>query len=220
MSSSRSILIKKLGLRDYQETWQAMRDFTDQRTSTTASEICLLQHPPVFTQGQAGKEEHLLQPGDIPVIQTDRGGQVTYHGPGQMVAYVLLGLKSAGLGIRQLVNKLEESVVMLLAEQGIAAQSRQEAPGVYVGDAKIASLGLRVRRGYSYHGLALNIDMDLSPFERINPCGMSGLKVTQLTDIGYKGSIEQIEDRWTDIFCQLIHYEHKTFDAEKDSQTG
>lgn len=197
-----------------------MRDFTDQRMTTTSSEIWLLQHPPVFTQGQAGKAEHLLKPGDIPVIQTDRGGQVTYHGPGQMIAYVLLGLKSAGLGIRQLVNKLEESVVMLLAEQGIVAQSRQDAPGVYVGEAKIASLGLRVRRGYSYHGLALNVDMDLSPFERINPCGMSGLKVTQLADLGYEGEIGEIEDRWTDIFCQLIHCEHKAFDAEKDSQTG
>jgi lipoyl(octanoyl) transferase len=157
-----------------------MKDFTDQRSAETGDELWLLQHPPVFTQGQAGKAEHVLAPGDIPVVQVDRGGQVTYHGPGQWVVYLLVDLRRHSLGIRNLVDVIEQSIVQVLAQLGIVAEPRPGAPGVYVGDAKIASLGLRVRRGCSYHGLALNLDMDLEPFSRINPCGYEGLRVTSV----------------------------------------
>jgi lipoyl(octanoyl) transferase len=170
------------GLQDYPATWAAMRAFTDARETSTPDELWLLEHPPVFTLGQAGRLEHLLAPGTIPVIQTDRGGQVTYHGPGQLVAYLLLDLRRAGIGVKRLVERLEQSVIDLLAEYGVAAERRTDAPGVYVAGAKIASLGLRVRNGCSYHGLALNVDMDLEPFSRINPCGYAGLAVTQLVD--------------------------------------
>jgi len=170
--------IRKPGLVDYTHTWQAMRDFTDQRDADTEDELWLLQHPPVFTQGQAGKAEHVLLPGDIPVVQSDRGGQVTYHGPGQWVVYLLLDLRRSGLGIRDLVTLIEQSLVSVLGRLGIQAQPRADAPGVYVDGVKIASLGLRVRRGCTYHGLALNVDMDLEPFTRINPCGYQGMQVT------------------------------------------
>jgi len=172
--------IRRLGVIPYEQSWKAMQDFTDQRGPDTEDELWLLQHPPVFTQGQAGKAEHLLMPGDIPVVQTDRGGQVTYHGPGQWVVYLLLDLRRHQLGVRDLVDLIEQSIVALLQRHGIDAAPRRDAPGVYVGDAKIASLGLRVRRGCSYHGLAFNIDMDLEPFSRINPCGYQGLAVTTL----------------------------------------
>ena len=174
------ILLRELGQVDYQPTLQAMQDFTDSRTPDTPDELWLLQHPRVFTQGQAGKAEHLLHPGDIPVIQVDRGGQVTYHGPGQWVLYLMVDLRRRHFGVRDLVNLIERSIVMLLAEYGIEARPWPEAPGVYVGGEKIASLGLRVRRGCSYHGLALNVDMDLEPFQRINPCGYAGLEVTSM----------------------------------------
>ncbi|MCB1729906.1 MAG: lipoyl(octanoyl) transferase LipB [Halieaceae bacterium] len=174
------ILLRELGQVDYQPTLQAMQDFTDSRTPDTPDELWLLQHPRVFTQGQAGKAEHLLHPGDIPVIQVDRGGQVTYHGPGQWVLYLMVDLRRRHFGVRDLVNLIERSIVMLLAEYGIEARPWPEAPGVYVGGEKIASLGLRVRRGCSYHGLALNVDMDLEPFRRINPCGYAGLEVTSM----------------------------------------
>lgn len=170
------------GLQDYAATWAAMRAFTDAREAETPDELWLLEHPPVFTLGQAGRPEHLLAPGAIPVIQTDRGGQVTFHGPGQLVAYVLLDLRRAGIGIKRLVERLEQAIIDLLAEHDIAAERRANAPGVYVAGAKIASLGLRVRNGCSYHGLALNVDMDLEPFGRINPCGYAGLTVTRLVD--------------------------------------
>jgi lipoyl(octanoyl) transferase len=166
----------------YDETWQAMQDFTGTRGADTEDELWLLQHPAVFTQGQAGKVEHLLMPGDIPVIQSDRGGQVTYHGPGQWVVYLLVDLRRAGLGVRALVDLIEESIVACLAGLGIVGVPRPDAPGVYVGGAKIAQLGLRVRRGCSYHGLALNVDMDLQPFSRINPCGFEGLAVTSVRE--------------------------------------
>ncbi|WP_462292145.1 lipoyl(octanoyl) transferase LipB [Haliea sp.] len=159
-----------------------MKQFTDSRTGTTPDELWLLQHPPVFTQGQAGKAEHVLAPGDIPVIQVDRGGQVTYHGPGQWVLYLLVDLRRCNLGVRQLVTLIEASLVELLAAYGIAAAPRADAPGVYVNGDKIASLGLRVRRGCSYHGLALNVDLDLEPFQRINPCGHEGLRVTSMAE--------------------------------------
>ncbi len=174
--------IRRLGEVDYLDVWRDMRAFTDQRDEHSDDQLWLLQHSPVFTQGQAGKPEHLLVPGDIPVVQADRGGQVTYHGPGQWVVYLLLDLRRRGMGVRALVDLIEESVVALLGEYGIAAAPRRDAPGVYVGDAKIASLGLRVRRGCSYHGLALNVDMDLEPFSRINPCGYEGMAVTCLRD--------------------------------------
>ena len=176
--------IENLGLRPYQEIWDAMRAYTAARDATSEDQIWLVQHPPVYTQGQAGKPEHLLAPGDIPVIQIDRGGQITYHGPGQIVMYLLLDLRRAGIGIRALVSLIEESVIGFLQEQGIRAQSRADAPGVYVGGKKIASLGLRVRGGCTYHGVALNVDMNLEPFSRINPCGLVGMQMTQLRDLG------------------------------------
>lgn len=186
------IIVQRLGLAPYGPIWDAMRDFTEQRNGDTADEIWLLQHPPVFTLGLTAKREHLLSPGDIPVIATDRGGQVTYHGPGQLILYPLLDLRRRGLGIRQLVTLLEQSVIGLLAELGIDAQARPEAPGVYVNGRKVASLGLRIRRGCSYHGLSLNLDMDLEPFRRINPCGYAGLEVAQLRDFGIDASIEHV----------------------------
>jgi len=175
-----AVLQRELGLVAYEPTLQAMKDLTDSRTPDDPDQLWLLQHPRVFTQGQAGKAEHVLAPGDIPVIQVDRGGQVTYHGPGQWVLYLMLDLRRRGWGVRDLVDTIERSIVLLLAEYGIDAEPRPDAPGVYVGGAKIASLGLRVRRGCSYHGLSLNVDMDLEPFGRINPCGHRGLEVTSM----------------------------------------
>ena len=174
------ILVRHLGLQPYEPVSQAMHDFTDSRDDSTPDEIWLVEHLPVFTQGQAGKAEHLLMTGDIPVIQSDRGGQVTYHGPGQQVMYVLLNLKRRKLGVRELVTLLEQTVVNTLAEYGIDAHPRADAPGVYVGEMKICSLGLRIRKGCSFHGLAMNINMDLAPFQRINPCGYAGMEMTQV----------------------------------------
>jgi lipoyl(octanoyl) transferase len=168
---------------DYQLVWQAMKDFTDTRTPDTPDEIWLLEHPPVFTQGQAGKSEHLLFTGDIPVVQADRGGQVTYHGPGQLVAYIMADIKRLNIGPRELVSKIEQSLVDLLAEYQVTAYPKKDAPGVYVNESKIASLGLRIRKGLSFHGLSLNIDMNLEPFARINPCGYAGMRMTQLADV-------------------------------------
>lgn len=179
-----ALLVRQLGLRDYAQVFDEQRRFTDSRDASTPDELWFLQHPRVFTQGQAGKAEHLLMPGDIPVVQSDRGGQVTYHGPGQLVVYVLLDLERLGYGVRALVTRIEQSLIATLAGYGIRAAARADAPGVYVDDAKIASLGLRVRKGRSYHGLALNVDMDLEPFARINPCGYQGLRMTQLRDLG------------------------------------
>jgi lipoyl(octanoyl) transferase len=174
------MVLRELGLVEYAPTLEAMKTFTDSRDPDTADELWLLQHPAVFTQGQAGRAEHLLAPGDIPVVQVDRGGQVTYHGPGQWVIYLLVDLRRLGLGVRDLVNAIEQAVLDLLSEYGIEAVARPNAPGVYVAGEKIASLGLSVRRGCSYHGLALNVDMDLEPFQRINPCGYRGLQVTSM----------------------------------------
>jgi len=177
-------LLRRLGRRDYPPTWHEMQAFTDRRDANTPDELWLVEHPPVFTQGMNGRPEHLLDPGDIPVVAVDRGGQVTYHGPGQLVVYPLLDLRRRQLGIRDLVQRLEFAVIDLLAGYGIEALGRRDAPGVYVEGRKIASLGLRVRRGCSYHGLSLNVDMDLSPFARINPCGFPGLEVTRCADLG------------------------------------
>ena len=177
------LVVRHLGLADYLPTLEAMRHLTAERDEQTPDEIWLLQHPRVFTQGQAGKPEHLLAPGDIPVVQVERGGQVTYHGPGQLVAYLMLDLRRLDLGVRELVSAMELSLVDVLAGYGIEAAPKAEAPGVYVKDDKIASLGLRVRRGCSFHGLALNVDMDMTPFQRINPCGYAGLKMVQMKDL-------------------------------------
>jgi lipoyl(octanoyl) transferase len=176
-------ILRHLGQVDYQSTWRRMQQFTDERSAHTADELWFLQHPPVFTLGMAARREHLLAPGDIPVLHTDRGGQVTYHGPGQLVVYALIDLRRAGLGVRDLVTALEQAVIRYAGRLGIAAAARREAPGVYVDGAKLASVGIRIRRGASYHGLALNVNMDLEPFRRINPCGQAGLMMTQLADL-------------------------------------
>ena len=172
--------IRQLGTLDYETVWHAMQAFTDTRDATTPDEIWLLEHPCVFTQGQAGKAEHVLAPGDIPVVQVDRGGQVTYHGPGQIVAYTLIDLRRLGLGVRALVAALEEAIIEVLASYQISAARLPGSPGIYIDGVKIASLGLRVRRGCSFHGLAFNVDMDLEPFSRINPCGLRDMQVTHL----------------------------------------
>lgn len=187
------------------ETWRRMQHFTDTRDAGTQDQIWLLEHPSVFTQGQAGKSEHLLDPGDIPVIQVDRGGQVTYHGPGQLIAYLLLDLRRRKLGIRPLVTLIEASIVELLARFEIEASPRMDAPGVYVDGRKIASLGLRVRRGCSFHGLSLNVSMDLEPFSRINPCGHPGLELTQLSDLGGPADLLPVSEALVGILTQRLN---------------
>ncbi len=182
--TQQALVVRHRGIVDYTRSWQEMQTFTEARTATTTDEVWLLEHPPVYTLGRNGKEEHLLDTGTIPVIRSDRGGQVTYHGPGQLVVYSLLDIKRRQLGVQSLVNRLEQAVIDLLAEHSITAQRQNRAPGVYVDGRKIAALGLRVRRGCSFHGLSLNVNMDLSPFEHINPCGNQGLQVTQLADLG------------------------------------
>lgn len=193
------IAIKYLGSSDYQRTWDAMRDFTDQRNPETRDELWIVEHAPVFTQGLNGRAEHLLDPGNIPVVQIDRGGQITYHGPGQLVLYCLLDIARLGLGVKGLVASIENSVIDLLERYQITAHTRRGAPGVYVGDAKIAALGLRIRKGCCYHGLSLNVDMDLEPFARINPCGYAGLAVAQLSDLGVTAGVEQVGQTLADI---------------------
>jgi lipoyl(octanoyl) transferase len=178
------LVFRRLGLVDYEATWRAMQQFTDGRTTRTRDEIWLLQHPPVFTLGMNARPEHVLAPGDIPVLRVDRGGQVTYHGPGQLVVYPLLDLRRRNIGVRELVMALEQIVIEAVSRWGIHARGRRDAPGVYVGDKKLASVGLRVRRGSSYHGLALNVSNDLEPFSRINPCGYRDLQVTRMSDLG------------------------------------
>lgn len=189
------IVIRSLGQQDYLPVWEEMKTFTVERTATTSDELWFLEHPPVYTQGQAGKAEHILNPGDIPVIQIDRGGQVTYHGPGQLVVYVLMDVKRSKLGVRDLVCRLETAVINYLNELGCEAHGRRDAPGVYVGEDKICSIGLRVKSRGSYHGIALNVNMDLEPFKRINPCGMQDLKMTQVSDIGGPKSVKEVEER-------------------------
>lgn len=189
--SENTLVVRQLGRRRYMPVWQKMQDFTDTRDNNSADEIWLVEHDPVFTQGQAGKDEHLLTPGDIEVIKVDRGGQVTYHGPGQQMMYVLFNLRRLKIGVRELVTWLEECIVDTLKEYNINAYAKPDAPGVYVNDSKIASLGLRVRRGCSFHGLALNVSMDLSPFLRINPCGYAGMNMVQTTDLAGPANLEQ-----------------------------
>ncbi|HEY4369216.1 MAG TPA: lipoyl(octanoyl) transferase LipB [Steroidobacteraceae bacterium] len=185
---SRAPTLRWLGRVDYEPTWRAMQEFNDARDATTRDQIWFLEHPPVFTLGMNAKREHLLAPGEIPVVQIDRGGQVTYHGPGQLVVYPLLDVRRLGLGVRQLVVALENAVISMVAEHDVHAVSRREAPGIYVDGRKLASIGLRIRRGCSYHGMAFNVAMDLEPFQRINPCGYSGLEVTDLTSLGVVSS--------------------------------
>lgn len=188
-----------------------MQRFTDTRDATTPDEIWLLEHPPVFTQGQAGKAEHILFPGDIPVVQVDRGGQVTYHGPGQLVGYLMLDVRRSGLGVRDLVSRIEQALIDLLATYGLQANARHDAPGVYVDGAKIASLGLRIRRGCTFHGLALNVDMQLEPFRRINPCGMANLPMTQLCDLAGPTTIEEVRARLRQHLTESLGYaDHRT----------
>lgn len=185
-----TLIVRQLGRQRYMPIWQKMQDFTDTRDENTPDEIWLVEHESVFTQGQAGKDEHLLAPGDIEVIKVDRGGQVTYHGPGQQMMYVLFNLRRLKIGVRELVTWLEECIIESLAEYGIQAYAKADAPGVYVNDSKIASLGLRVRRGCSFHGLALNVNMDLSPFLRINPCGYAGMNMVQTKELDGPQNLE------------------------------
>jgi lipoyl(octanoyl) transferase len=190
---SRPLIVKALGRQPYEPVWRAMQSFTDARGADTPDELWIVEHDPVFTLGQAGRWEHVLVPGDIPVVPVDRGGQVTYHGPGQIVAYPLLDLRRLGIGVREFVHRIEQAVIDTLGHWNIVAVRRERAPGVYVADAKIAALGIRVRRGCTFHGLAFNVDMDLEPFNRINPCGYQGLRVTQVLDLGGPGSLAAVE---------------------------
>jgi lipoyl(octanoyl) transferase len=185
-------LVRELGRQTYAPVWRAMQAFTDQRGPDTPDELWLVEHDPVFTQGQAGKAEHVLLPGDIPVVPVDRGGQVTYHGPGQLVAYPLFDLRRLGVGVRELVHRIEQAVIDTLATWNITGARREGAPGIYVNGAKVMALGLRVRRGCSFHGLAFNVAMDLEPYARINPCGFRGLAVTQVLDLGGPGELDAV----------------------------
>lgn len=194
LTSNAQSLIRWLGSAEYEPTWRAMQTFTNERDASTPDQIWFLEHPPVFTLGMNAAPEHLLAPGDIPVVQIDRGGQVTYHGPGQLVVYPLLDVRRAGLGVRQLVMALENAIIDLLASWNIEAVAKRDAPGVYVNGRKVASIGLRIRRGSSYHGLAFNVAMDLQPFQRINPCGYRGLEVTDLRSLGVNASVQEVAD--------------------------
>ena len=197
--------VRRLGLAAYEPVWRDMQAFTDSRDENSGDELWLVQHTPVFTQGQAGKAEHVLAPGEIPVIQVDRGGQVTYHGPGQIVAYPLVDIKRKGIAVREFVNRIEAAIIEVLAHYGVKGERTAGAPGIYVNGDKIASLGLRVRRGCSFHGLAFNIDMDLEPFQRINPCGYAGLQVTQLSAMA-PVDFKEVEDRLVDSLAQQLGY--------------
>lgn len=208
------LVVRSLGRQDYTPVWQAMHQFTDQRNSTTRDEVWLVEHNPVFTQGQAGKAEHLINTGNIPVVQSDRGGQVTYHGPGQLVAYFLFDLRRKNLGVRELVTHIENLVINTLSHYHIESTARPDAPGVYVQNKKICSLGLRIRKGCSFHGLALNINMDLSPFLRINPCGYAGMEMIQVSDLYHPITMEQIEQVLIQELVTLLDYEKVEFSTE------
>jgi lipoyl(octanoyl) transferase len=198
------IRVRRLGLVAYEPTWRAMQAFTQSRGPDTGDQIWLVQHPPVFTLGLAGRREHVLDPGAIPVVATDRGGQVTFHGPGQAIAYLLLDLRRAGLGVRELVRRMEAAVIALLESYAIDGERREGMPGVYVRGAKIAAIGLRVSRGCTYHGLALNVDLDLEPFGRIDPCGYPGLAATRLADLGVSDSIDAVQQRLADALVRAV----------------
>jgi lipoyl(octanoyl) transferase len=205
------LIVRQLGLQDYLPIWQAMQDFTNNRDAETADEIWLVEHQAVFTQGQAGKEEHILMPGDIPVVKVDRGGQVTYHGPGQQMLYVLLNLKHNKLGVRNLVTALEECVVNTLKEYAINAYPKADAPGVYVDAKKVCSIGLRIRKGCSFHGLALNVNMDLSPFQRINPCGYAGLEMVNCAQLDGPVTLDEAGSKLTDHLSALLGIKNKEY---------
>ena len=218
------VTIRWLGTQDYQTTWDAMRAFTDHRHDQTIDEIWLLEHPPVFTQGQSGKAAHLINPGDIPVIQTDRGGQVTYHGPGQLMIYLLVDVRRKQLTVRKLVTCLEQSIIALLAQFNVPAFAKKEAPGIYISsNEKIGSIGLRIRRGCTYHGIAFNVTMDLSPFSRINPCGFSTLKMTHLAAF-CDAPLEtlSIAKQYVPILCTHLAFSHPffTLSAQKINQVS
>jgi lipoyl(octanoyl) transferase len=202
---TQKLYLRRLGLAEYEPVWHAMQEFTDQRDKRTADELWLVQHPPVFTQGQAGKAEHVLAPGDIPVIQVDRGGQVTYHGPGQIVAYPLVDVRRKEIGVRRFVNRIEEAIIQVLAAYGVTGERIEGAPGIYVNGDKVASLGLRVRRGCTFHGLAFNVEMDLEPFQRINPCGYAGLRVTQLSALA-EVRFAEVEQRLVEQLARQLDY--------------
>ncbi|WP_299004991.1 lipoyl(octanoyl) transferase LipB [uncultured Shewanella sp.] len=199
--------IRHLGQQDYQSVWHAMQDYTDNRDASSPDELWIVEHPPVFTQGQAGKSEHILNPGDIPVIKVDRGGQVTYHGPGQLVVYPLLDIKRLKIGVRELVTKIEQSIVDMLAQYQVKAYAKADAPGVYVDERKIASLGLRIRKGCSFHGLALNVDMDMSPFQRINPCGYAGMEMIQCKPLGGPQTVIEAGNQLLNTLSQQLGYQ-------------
>jgi len=206
-----TLIVRQLSKSDYTKVWQAMQSFTDNRNEQTLDELWLVEHPAVFTQGQAGKEEHLLMPGDIPVVKVDRGGQVTYHGPGQQVIYFMINLRRRKIGVRQLVTLIENSIVTALADYNIQAYAKADAPGVYVDNKKVASLGLRVRKGCSFHGLALNVDMDLSPFLRINPCGYAGLEMVQTTDINGPKTLIDASNSLVKHVVELLDIQHISY---------
>ncbi|NOH72688.1 lipoyl(octanoyl) transferase LipB [Vibrio pectenicida] len=208
------LVVKRLGRQDYEPIWRAMHDFTDTRTEDTSDQVWLVEHNPVFTQGQAGKAEHLINTGDIPVVQSDRGGQVTYHGPGQLVAYFLINLRRRKLGVRELVTSIETLVIKTLKHYNIESTARPDAPGVYVNDKKICSLGLRIRKGCSFHGLALNVNMDLSPFLRINPCGYAGMEMVQMSQLGGPNDLSQVEKTLVEELVTLLGYEQIEFSTE------
>ncbi|GAB7227480.1 lipoyl(octanoyl) transferase LipB [Vibrio rotiferianus] len=212
------LVVKRLGRQDYEPVWKAMHEFTDQRTDDTPDEVWLVEHNPVFTQGQAGKAEHLINTGDIPVVQSDRGGQVTYHGPGQLVAYFLINLRRKKLGVRDLVTHIENLVINTLKAYNIDSAARPDAPGVYVDGKKICSLGLRIRKGCSFHGLALNVNMDLGPFLRINPCGYEGMEMVQVSQVGGPEHIEAVEKQLIQELVTLLDYEQVDFSTEAPSQ--
>ena len=198
------LTVRYLGIKDYQSTWLDMQRFTEERTAQTADELWVVEHYPVYTLGLNGKREHLLSMSDIPVINTDRGGQVTYHGPGQLVVYTLLDIKRLEFSVRALVTLLEQTVIKTLADYGIQSEAKHDAPGVYVQGQKIASIGLRIKKNCSYHGLSLNNQMDLSPFEHINPCGYSGLKITQLSDLGVNVSFNELANVVTQTLTEAL----------------
>ncbi len=203
-----TIVVKRLGRVDYQPTFQSMQDFTAARTADTPDELWIVEHPPVYTLGQAGKPEHILRDVGIPLVKIDRGGQVTYHGPGQVVIYLLLDLPRLKIKVRELVSAIEQAVIDLLAEHGVSAERRDGAPGVYVGEAKIAALGLRIRNGCSYHGVSLNVDMDLSPFAAINPCGYAGLKVIQTKDLNLPLTAHEAGEQLSQHLLQQLDSQH------------
>ncbi|EHQ9270129.1 lipoyl(octanoyl) transferase LipB [Vibrio parahaemolyticus] len=212
------LVVKRLGRQDYEPVWKAMHEFTDQRTEETPDEVWLVEHTPVFTQGQAGKAEHLINTGDIPVVQSDRGGQVTYHGPGQLVAYFLINLRRKKLGVRDLVTTIENLVINTLKAYNIDSAARPDAPGVYVDGKKICSLGLRIRKGCSFHGLALNVNMDLTPFLRINPCGYAGMEMVQVSQFNGPSDVETVEKQLIEELVTLLDYERVEFSTEAPSQ--